>query len=454
MRQWLMRAAVGLLGAGLVFSAQASGASAAPSRSWPVSPAALGSLYGSVDPGATTSLRIWGSAMWCYAQPTPDANVAANLDNLLRPSLDQVATGGGGTAIVTIGHPAPWVFDNHPRAVAPQKLWTCGNNSSSVSIPSPASLRPNRDGTPSVQAQRWAAYVAAVVDWVRSNYPGLRVILETWNEPNLSSGLNPGLRIPGAARTPKEAATALHMYESIARDVIVGRGAYGPITLGSSAVFTRPNTFSKVYLSAQNRRRVVDSIHFNIYGFNGGSPNAAVADWDRRAAQVRSRINGYKRLRSLPLYATEANLNLVNRDSNRTNLRQAFSTPESQRRMATATVMNAYFRGFQSVYWLIPWREQQAAVFLRTTPGNVARDSLAVLQGALNGRQFVGCSARRSVRTCTFVDPATGNRARVVWRNSGSSTVSLGGGEILEMTGAVRPSKGRERITTTPIVIR
>jgi hypothetical protein len=52
------------------------------------------------------------------------------------------------------------------------------------------------------------------------------------------------------------------------------------------------------------------------------------------------------------------------------------------------------------------------------------------------------------------VDPATGNRARVVWRNSGSSTVSLGGGEIMEMTGAVRPSKGRERITTTPIVIR
>jgi hypothetical protein len=445
---------VGLLGLGLVVSAQATGAAAAPSRSWPVMPAAMGSLYGTVDPGATASIRVWGSAMWCYVQPTANANIPANLDQLLRPSLDQVAAGGGGTAIVTIGHPAPWVFDNHPRAVAPQKLWSCGNNSSSVSIPSPASLKPNRDGTPSVQAQRWAAYVGAVVDWIRGSYPAVRVILETWNEPNLSSGLNPKLRIRGAARTATEAATALHMYEAIARDVIVGRGAYGPITLGTSALFTRPNTFSKVYLSAQNLRRVVDSVHFNIYGFNGGSPNAAVADWDRRAGQVRSRLNKYRNLRSLPLYITEANLNLVNSRHNRTNLRRAFTSPGAQRRMATATVMNAYFRGFQSVYWLIPWGQQQAGVFLKTAPGNVARDSLAVLQGALGGRQFVGCSARRSVRTCTFVDPATGNRARVVWRNSGTSKVSLGGGEILEMTGAVRPSNGRETITTTPIVIR
>jgi hypothetical protein len=450
----LVRAVVGLLLVGLVVSGQAGTAAAGPTRSWPVTPGAMGSLYGSVDPAATASLRVWGSAVWCYAQPTADADVAANLDGLLGPSLDQVAASGGGTAIVTIGHPAPWVFDNHPRAVRPTKLWSCGNHASSVSIPSPAALRPNRDGTASVQAQRWAAYVAAVVDWVRGRYPDLRVILEAWNEPNLSSGLNPGLRIPGAARTAKDAATSLYLYEKIAKDVIVSRGAYGPITLGSSALFTRPNTFSKVYLAAQNKRRVGDSIHFNIYGFNGGNPTSAVVDWDRRAAQVRSRLNKYKKLRSLPLYATEANVNLVNRDSNRTNLRSAFTSPDAQRRMAAATVMNAYFHGFQAVYWLIPWRQQQAGVFLRTTPGNVARDALAVLNGSLVGRQFVGCRSRGGVRTCTFVDPATGNRARVVWRNSGTSKVSLGSGEILEMTGAVRPSKGRETIGTTPIVIR
>ena len=450
----LVRAAVGLLTLGLVVSGQATTAVATPSRSWPVTSGSMGSLYGSVDAGATASLRVWGSAMWCYAQPTPDADVAANLDGLLRPSLDQVVTTGGGTAIVTIGHPAPWVFDNHPRAVARQKLWTCGNNTSSVSIPSSASLRPNRDGTPSVQAQRWAAYVGAVVDWIRGNYPGVRVILEAWNEPNLSSGLNPAAKVPGAARTPTDAAKALHMYESIARDVIISRGAYGPITLGSSALFTRPNTFSKVYLAAQNKRRVVDSIHFNIYGFNGGSPTSAVVDWDKRAAQVRSRLNRYKHLRSLPLYSTEANLNLVNTNSNRTNLRSAFASPASQRRMATATVMNAYFHGFQAVYWLIPWRPQQAAVFLQTAPGNIARDALAVLNTALVGRQFVGCKSHGGVRTCTFVDPSTGHRARVVWRNSGTSKVSLGAGEVLEMTGAVRPSRGRETVGTTPIVIR
>ena len=79
----------------------------AGTRPWPVTPAALGSLYGSADPGGLASVRVWGSAIWCYVQPTPDASVAANLDRLLSPMLDPLAAVGGGTAIVTIGHPAP-----------------------------------------------------------------------------------------------------------------------------------------------------------------------------------------------------------------------------------------------------------------------------------------------------------------------------------------------------------
>jgi hypothetical protein len=77
-----------------------------------------------------------------------------------------------------------------------------------------------------------------------------------------------------------------------------------------------------------------------------------------------------------------------------------------------------------------------------------------VLQGNLAGRQFIGCSSKSGVRSCRFVDPASGNRATVLWRLSGSSTVRVGGSQVVEMTGAVRPSAGRERISTTPIIVR
>jgi hypothetical protein len=451
MARWGVRAGTALLGIGLLAGGMAAPATAAPSRSWPVTPATLGSLYGSVDPGGVHSIRVWGSAIWCYVQPTPDADVAANLDQLLAPSLDPLAASGGGRAIVTIGHPAPWIFDNHPKAVRPTKWWSCGNHASSVSIPSSASLRPG-----SVQAQRWEAYVGAISDWLANRYRNRigQIVLETWNEPNLRSGLDPSLGIPGAARTPTDAAKALHRYDAILQDTLKRRGTHGWITVGSSALFTRPNAFSKAYLAAHNRSRRIDAVHVNIYGFNGGSATAAVVDWDKRAAQMRKRLKGYRALRNLPAVLTEVNLNLVNTDANRTNLRGSITNPVEQRRMATATQMNAYYHGFSAVHWLVPWRQQQTAVFLKTEPGNVARDALAVLQGTLAGRQFVGCSSKSGVRTCRFVDPASGNQAKVLWRLSGSSWVRVGGSEVVEVTGAVRPSAGRERIGTTPIIVR
>ena len=456
MRRWVRGVTAGVLAVGLVGAAASTPAGAVPTRSWPVTPAALGSLYGTVDPQGISSVRIWGSAIWCYMQPTADADVTANLAASLGRDLDALRdSAGGGTAIVTIGHPAPWVFDNHPRAVRKTKWWSCGDHASSVSIPSTAALKPNRDGSPSVQAQRWASYVGTVVDFLVARYQGsIRVELETWNEPNLSSGLDPSLKVPGAARTAKDAALALYRYESIAHDVIRSRGAQGWITLGSSAIFTRKNTFSDTYLRAHASRPRIDAVHFNIYGFNAKTPTHAVADWDKRAAKVHARLAKYKRLRALPTYLTEANLNLVNTNSNRTNLRPAFRTDAEQRRMATSTQMNAYYRGFRGVYWLVPWREQQAAVFLRTHAGNVARDALAVLQSAVQGRTFTGCTSRKSVRTCTFV-ASDGGRARVLWRISGASTVKVSGAsQVVEMTGAVRPAKSRERVTTTPIVLR
>ena len=442
---------LGLVAAGLGAPAQAT-----PTRNWPVSPSAVGSLYGNPDPGGLASVRVWGSAIWCYMQPTADADVAANLHANLAPTLDRAAAAGG-TAIVTMGHPAPWVFENHPRAVAPTKLWACGDHASGVAIPSPASLKSRRSGAPSVQAQRWANYVGAVVDYITARYAGrLKVVLETWNEPNLSSGLNYKLRIPGAASTMKQAVSALHTYDSIAYDVIRSKGARGTVSLGSSALFTRANSFSTNYLKAHNKKRRINAIHVNVYGFNGKSPTKMVADWDRRVAKFRKRVAKFSKLRSLPMRVTEANLNLVNRDGNRTNLRTSTTKPAAQRRLATATQMNAYYWGYSSVHWLVPWRLEQTAVHVRSEPGNPARDSLAVLQGALQGRTFAGCSHRKRLRTCTFVTPS-GPRARVVWRTSGSSKVRLSRStEVLDMTGATRTlGRGsRIKVGTTPIVLR
>ena len=445
----------GAVALGLVTAGLGAPAQAAP-RSWPVTPGAVGSLYGSPDPGGLASVRIWGSAIWCYVQPTPDADVAANLHAKLAPTLDQAAAAGG-TAIVTIGHPAPWVFENHPRAVAPTKLWACGDHASGVSIPSPASLKPRRSGAPSVQAQRWAAYVGSVVDYITARYAGrLHVVLETWNEPNLSSGLNYKLRVPGAARTMKQAVSALHTYDSIAYDVIRNKGARGTVSLGSSALFTRANSFSTRYLKAHNKKRRINAIHVNVYGFNGKNATKMAADWDRRVARFRKRVVKFRKLRSLPMRVTEANLNLVNRNGNRTNLRSSTAKPAAQRRLATATQMNAYYWGYSSVHWLVPWRPEQTAVHVRSEPGNPARDSLAVLQGALQGSTFAGCSQRKRLRTCKFT-PASGARARVLWRTSGSTKVRLSSRtEVLDMTGATRTlGRGtRIKVGTTPIVLR
>jgi hypothetical protein len=456
MRRWGARAAAVALALGLVASGQAGPAQAAPTRGWPVGPATLGSLYGTADPGGMASVRTWGSAIWCYLQPTPETDVRAKLDALVAPTLDAVAAAGG-TAIVTIGHPAPWVFDNHPRAVAPTKLWACGDHASGVSIPSPASLKPNKDGTASVQARRWAEYVGTVVEWVKANYQGrLQVVLEVWNEPNLSSGLNYKLRIPGAARTMKQAVRALHTLESIAYDVIRAKGATGTVSLGSSALFTRPNKFSNLYLKYHNRKRRIEAIHVNVYGFKGSSANKMVADWDKRANSFRKRVRKYRKIRTLPIRVTEANLNLINRDGNATNLKASTANPDAQRRLATATQMNAYYRGFSSVYWLVPWRPEQTAVYVQTQPGNPARDALAVLQSALAGHTFVTCKQRKGLRTCTFKSP-TGSRTKVLWRNKRTSKVRLSSRtEVLEMTGATTtlPRKARIKVGTTPIVLR
>ncbi len=280
--------------------------------------------------------------------------------------------------------------------------------------------------------------------------------IEAWNEPNLSSGLNFRLRIPGAAQTREQAASALHTYESIAYDVIRRKGAQGTITLASSPVYQRSDKFTKLYLKAHNKKRRVDVIHVNVYSYQSRSIDGMAKEWDKRAAAFQSKLRKYKKLRKLPVTLSETNLNLINRDGNPSNVRASVKAPATQRRLATATQMNAYYRGYSAVTWLVPFRPAQAAVHIATRPGNPARDSLAVLQGALKGSTMQSCASRKGVRTCTFKAP-NGARIKVLWRLSGISKVTQTSRvEVLAMTGGRSTvQRGQKvRVGTTPIVLR
>ena len=427
---------------------------ATSTRSWPVTSGALGSLYGSVESGFA-SLRIWGPAAWCYIQPTEDADIEGNLERQVAPQLDQVAEAGG-SAVLTIGHPAPWVFENHPKAVVTPKLWACGDHASGRAIPSPQSLEPKRNGAPSVQTQRYRDYVGRVVDFLAERYEGLvPITLQAWNEPNIQAGLEPTTKIPGAARTAAEAAASLYAYDAIMYDVVRAKGAHSWLKVGSSTTILRWDPLTKAYFAAHNRKRRIDEIHFNLYSYDIRNVDAAVAKWDKRAGLAASVRTRYKKLRSLPIRLSEVNLNLIN-DPRPLNLRASFANAAAQRRMATATQMNAYYHGIQSLYWLIPWRKIQTAVHLTTEAGNPAGDALVTLQSNLLGTTFTGCRQAHAVRTCTF-RADDGGRRYVVWRNTGSSTVSAPrAGHVVRVTGATSPvAKGqRLRVGTTPLVIR
>lgn len=440
------------LGVGLMVGTGAP-AQAAPTRNWPVTPAALGSLYGSVTPDFA-SLRIWGPAAWCYIQPTPDANIEANLDALVAPQLDQVAAAGG-TATLTIGHPPPWVFENHPNAVRRTTLWSCGDHAAGRAIPSLASLKPHKDGSRSVQAQRLYDYVSRVIDYLWNRYQGrVPIVLEMWNEPNIPSGLQPGMPIPGSARTATEAARSLHAFDRITYDLIREKGATSWLSLGSSTTIFKWDALTKAYLAAHNRTRKIDSVHFNLYSYAIRDVDAAVAKWDQRAGLTTKRLRKYPKLRNLPVHLSEVNLNLILHNSP-ANLRPSFTNPAAQRRMATSTQMNAYFHGISSVRWLVPASTMHTAVHFATVAGNPAHDSLAVLHKALLGSSLSGCRQKNRIRTCTFRGPE-GTRT-VLWRMSGSSTIRAPrGGEILEMTGSIVPvAKGQKlRVGTTPVVLR
>lgn len=421
---------------------------------FPVTSGSFGLMYGSADSTSLSAVRAWESATWCRVQPSEDADMNSNLQVILGGQLDTQIALGATTAIVGLGHPAPWVFGNSPQAGHAAVEYACGNNAAGVSIPNPASLRPNRDGTPSVQATRWSNYVAAVVDFLNARYgQSLNVLLQVYNEPNLTSGLDVKRKVPGAAHTIKDAVASLHTLESIASGIVASR-ANPAIKLTSTSMFQRPNEFFRRYMAAQNKRPVISSLAFNIYSAKAKSPEKMVDEWNMRVAIVKRVVNKYKRLRRMPAFITETNLNLVNNNHDNSNLKASVTNDDQQRRLATAIQMNAFYYGYAAVYWLTPG-PRQAAVTISYTTGGTARNALAVLRSQLVGRVLISCRNKANVRSCVFRDP-TGARpdARALWRNHGNSRVSLPPGTLTYMTGAQAGfGGGKLTVGTTPVVL-
>ena len=431
-------------------------AQAASNRGWPVTPDSFGIMYGSTDPDTISAVRAWEAATWCTIQPTPDADMQAILTNTLGSQLDAQRATGATAAIVGLGHPPAWVFDNDRRAVKHVVQYGCADNAASgVSIPRYASLKRGRSGELPLQAQRWSTYVSAVIDFLNTRYgQSMNILLQVWNEPNLTSGLSVRTRVPGSSHTKGDAVNALYELERITRDAALARGNPA-ITLTSTALLHRPNKFARLYLAKQGRRPVVSSLSFNLYGYRVRAPDAMVRQWDRRARSLRSRVNRYPRLRRLPAHLGETNLNLVNNTHDKSNLAARVTNPDTQRRLATAVQMDAFYNGFRSVYWL-SGPQVQAAVNIGHQPGNASRTALTVLRGQLINSVIQGCRTRSGVRSCLFLDPA-GLPITVYWRMSRSSTVPLPATSIVvRMTGEITTEGAGTRLPvgTTPIVVR
>lgn len=458
MRSALLRqlAALGAVAA-LILTTGVGTASATSSKGWPVVPGSFGIMYGTTDAETFAAVRAWEAATWCRIQPTPDADMQAILASTLGAQLDAQRATGATAAIVGLGHPPAWVFNNSAKAHQAVVQYGCdANHAAGVSIPTYASLKRSKSGALPLQAQRWDAYVGAVIDFLNNRYgQSMTILLQVWNEPNLTSGLSVKTRVPGSARTVKDAVNALYELERITAAAVRARGNPA-ITLTSTSMHQRTNEFFNRYLAKHGRKPMVSSLSFNVYSIKK-SPDAMVADWNARAERIRKKVNKYRKLRRLPAYITETNLNLVNNGRDTSNLAARVTDPAAQRRMATAIQMDAFYKGFRSVYWLAG-PQVQSAVNVWHYPGTPSRAALGVLRGQLSGMVINGCATKSGVRTCAFRDPS-GARAplKVHWRMSKSSTLKLTrASTVVQMTGEVTtlPAGTRLKVGTTPMVVK
>ena len=426
-----------LLPAGLAVAALVLGSAAAAPDARAAVGAPKGGTYASswlVPVDATffgvhddQALRVdpsqWGTgrmhASWCDVAPTAGTDVQEKADSLLKHTFRVNAKNDVRRLNVTLGHPATWVFQAHANAVRPAYIWYCEHALANTSFPTRASLisGPVRDA--------YSAYVRAVIvaaDHYLEADLANRIVLQAWNEPNLANGGQVKRRIPGAARTWTQAAASLQEQERIMRQVAEAL-IPGRYEISSPAMYGKSNALMSAYLRAQAKKRTVDSVSLNFYTHNT-TPTTTMAKWTTKAARAIRLVRAYKKLRTLPVWITETNHNLINgKPGVRSNLEGKWASAEVQEHLVEVTTAQALRLGYAGLEWYQGALDQVA---VNTRAGSVGAVAAKAFLSEVSGRTLTSCRTKRTVTTCTLsgrdlTDPAI----RMRWSGKGLDGVTF-----------------------------
>ncbi len=369
------------------------------------------------DSGAWGTARMW--AAWCTVQPKSNMEVNEAVSKRLTRAYQTYVRSGARRLTVSLGHPSPWVFNNHHKAWARNKhVWFCEASNANTSFPTASSLRSGR------VHYAYVAYVEAVIiagaPYLAAN-PSNRLVLQAWNEPNLRNGGTITNKIPGAARTWSQASDSLRAQERIIRQVASAM-IPGRFELTSPSLYGKKTGLNTKYFAAQARSRTVDSFSINFYTLRQKSVNTSLAKWRSKGTVAKKLITRYRSLRSVPIWSTETNHNLTNGIPSKKNLTKTWASPSAQKRMVEVTTMEALRIGFAGIQWYQGTLKQVA---VNTRPGTPATIASAALSRELTGRRVVRCSTKKKTTRCVLTARPGSGRITVSWSAKGSSGVRI-----------------------------
>lgn len=370
------------------------------------------------DPAAWGSARMY--AKWCRVQPTGSTDATEGAMRALGTAFGIHRDMGVTRLSVSLGHPAPWVFEDHPAAFARSnmRIWFCSGRAAGGSFPTTSSLRSGR------VRDAYIAYVRGVIDAARiylDGDPANRIVLQAWNEPNLLNGGAITKKIPGAARTYRDAAKSLREQERIMRDVAQSM-IPGRFEISSPSMYGKKTKLGTQYWRYQSKKRTIDSISLNFYTLRRKSVNNSLSQWKQKAGRAKRVVTRYKKLRRLPIWLTETNHNLTNVGNSQANVTGFWADPAAQKRMVEVTTMEALRKGFAGIQWYQGWAAQTAVNVQAGTP---AMEASKALMAELVGRRIVRCRTKRSITTCTLSARTDSGRIRISWSRKGSKGVTI-----------------------------
>ena len=367
--------------------------------------------------GAWTTARMW--AAWCTLQPQASTSIAESAAQGLERAFRTYTESGARRLTVSLGHPAPWVFDDDPHAWQHNdRVWFCEKSAANTSFPLASQLRSGP------VSDAYVRYVVAVVEAGRDYLAAdgrNKLVLQAWNEPNLRNGGTVSPRIPGAATTWNEAAESLQQQERIVRG-IANALIPGRFEITTPSLYGKKTALNTKYMKAQAKKRTVDSFSLNFYTLRQKSVNKSLKLWTRKAAVAKKLVTRHKKLRKVPIWLTETNHNLINFIPDQDNVDGIWATPKVQKRLVEVTTMEAIRRGFAGIQW---YQGSPAQTAVNARPGTPATLASAALRDELLGRRLLGCSKKKAITKCRMTARPGSGRITVKWSAKGTAGVKI-----------------------------